>query len=179
MTRTICTIMALILLLATTGYSQALYDLPVKDIDGNAINLKKYIGKKILFLVVPVKRTDSLLIQLDSFLVQYSSKINVIGILSNEDGYRPDTKSTLKQLYANKGIVLTEAMNIRKGQDQSPLLQWLTDRSKNHHFDMDAKGIGQKFFVSETGRLFAVMPRQADLNYPMMSRIVNNGLPKN
>ncbi len=177
MTKTICALIIAVFLIVTTGFSQTFYDLPVKDIDGNAINLKKYMGKKILFLILPLKSSDSLLIQLDSFLVRHAGKIDVIGILSSEDGFNSTDKTNVKQLYRERGILITEAMNTRKGQDQSPLLQWLTDRKKNNHFDMDAKGIGHKFFVSETGRLYAVMPRRASLTYPMMDRIVNSGLP--
>jgi glutathione peroxidase len=179
MTKTCCTIIAAIFLLATTGFSQLLYEIPVKDIEGNNINLKTYMGKKILFLIVPLNSDDSVLIQLDSFLIKYSGKIKVIGILSAEDGYSPVKKTSIKQLYNSRGIVLTEVMKTRKGQSQQPLMQWLTNRSKNNHFDMDAMGIGHKFFVSETGRLFAVLPPRASLTYPMISRIVNSGLPVN
>jgi hypothetical protein len=74
------------------------------------------------------------------------------------------------------GIVLTEGMYTKKtsGKNQSALMQWLTDRTKNTHFDMDSWGIGHKFFVNSKGRLYAVMPPQTSLQHPIIQNIVHS-----
>ena len=175
MHRLLCTAFTVLFLQVNASLGQNFYDLPIKDIAGNTIELKNYLGKKIMFLIVPLSSNDSLLMQLDSFLVQYEGKIQVIGMLSKEEGYTEAQKISVVELYRNRNLLLTEGMKTRKGPEQAPLMQWLTDRRKNNHFDMDAQGIGHKFFVSETGRLFAVMPRRVSLTNPMMRRIINSG----
>jgi hypothetical protein len=59
------------------------------------------------------------------------------------------------------------------GASQSVLMQWLTDKTKNMHFNMDASGIGHKFFIAGTGQLFASLPAQASLASPIIDRVVH------
>ncbi|HEY8401161.1 MAG TPA: hypothetical protein VIK89_07865 [Cytophagaceae bacterium] len=156
------------------------YSQPLKDIDGNVIDLNTYTGKKVLVIVVPVNPVDSILVQLDSFAVKHGNRISIIGVLAEEFGYQIENKTAIKAMYAGKNLVLTEGMQVRKaaGEDQSALLQWLTDKTKNGHFNMDAWGVGHKYFIGEEGRLFAVMPAKTKLSESIIDRIVNSGLPQ-
>lgn len=150
--------------------AQAIYSIDVKNIDGDTLNLTNYTGKKIMFMVLPVT-ADSNYLQFINFVETNDSTVQVIGVLSLEDGFQLSMTDSVKNLYASHNIVLTEGMNIRKssGGSQSALMQWLTDKNKNHHFDNDALGIGHKFFVNETGRLYAVISPRT----PIQSFIVN------
>lgn len=169
---------SILLLFATVaGKTQSIYQVPVKDIDGNPINLNSYAGKKILFYLLPLSSSDSNYVQLQAFKSRYLDTVQIIGIPSIEDGFQQASgAASLKALYANTGIVIAQGMHTRKssGTNQSELMQWLTNRSKNQHFDMDALGIGHKFFVSGTGREFAVMPPQVPLTAPLFDRIVRS-----
>ncbi|HEU4471643.1 MAG TPA: hypothetical protein VFR58_11195 [Flavisolibacter sp.] len=167
----------LLLLMATAGNTQSVYQLSVKDIDGNPINLNAYAGKKILFYLLPLSASDSGFLQLQAFKSRYLDTVQVIGVPSIEDGFQQSSgAASLKALYSNLGIIITQGMHTRKssGANQSELMQWLTNKSKNLHFDMDALGIGHKFFVSGTGRAFAVMPPQVPLTAPLFDRIVRS-----
>jgi len=156
-------------------YGQNFYGLSFKKLSGDSVSLNTYAGKNVLFIVAPLSQTDSAFTQLQAFRNRYGDTLQIIGVLSFEDGYQPANASAIQALYNNSGIVLTEGMYTRKasGTNQSPLLQWLTDKIKNLHFNMDSKGIGQKFFVSGSGRLYAVMPPPVSLGALIMNAIVH------
>ncbi len=166
----------LALIIAGVLQAQNFYQLPVRTIDGDTIRLSEHAGKKILFTLLPLSQQDSIYQQVLDFRSRYGDTVVVIGILSGEDGYSTSAASSVRSLYAGTGIILTEGMQTRKssGSSQSPLLQWLTDKSKNQHYDMDATGIGHKFFVSGAGRLFASLSKQSSFHSPIINRIVHS-----
>jgi glutathione peroxidase len=166
-------ILALLCLSAAyTADCQGLYDHSFRDLNSKNVHLKDFAGKKILFIILPVSATDSLADQLKSFVTMYGDKVQVIGVLSQEDGYSPDRKADVMAIYQNTGILITDVIRARKGNGQSPLMKWLTNKNENGHFDMDAKGPGQKFFVNEQGKLYAVLG-QLSLSSPFINKIVN------
>ena len=161
----------------TLSYAQSIYSISLKNIDGDSVSLEQYSGKKVLFIVLPLNNTDSLFSQITRFQSRYGDSLRVIGLLSREDGYQEAHKPAVKAMYAGWNILLTEGLNTKKasGKDQSPLMQWLTDRTKNLHFDMDCRGVGQKFFVSESGGLYAVLGPRTSLDLPIIDKIVSAG----
>jgi glutathione peroxidase len=162
----------LCLFLAYTADCQGLYDHSFRDLNSKNVHLKEFTGKKLLFIILPVSATDSLTAQLKSFVATYGDKVQVIGVLSQEEGHSKDSKAAIKTIYQNTGILVTDGMRSRKGNGQSPLMKWLTNKNENGHFDMDAKGPGQKFFVNEQGTLYAVLG-QLSLSSPFINKIVN------
>jgi len=155
--------------------AQTVHDISIKSITGDMINLKQYVGKKIMFILLPFDSNDSTYKQLASFQDLYQNLITVIGIPSVEDGYKQTDAVSLNFLYKNSGIILTEGMMTQKtsGTNQSLLMQWLTDRTKNQHFNNDAVGVGSKFFISETGILYAALPPKASLESRIVDRAVH------
>ncbi|OQP66425.1 hypothetical protein A3860_13110 [Niastella vici] len=165
--------LALLCLSATyTADCQRIYDHSFRDINGKNVRLKDFTGKKLLFIILPVSAVDSVAAQLKSFVAIYGDRVQVIGVLSQEDGYSKGMKADIKAIYQNTGILVTDMMGSRKGNNQSPLMKWLTNKNENGHFNMDAKGPGQKFFVNEQGRLYAVLG-QLSLSSPFINKIVN------
>lgn len=158
--------------------TQSIYDLNFKSISGDSISIKQFAGKKTMFIIVPLNKQDSVYDQLHTFKQRYKDSVNIIGIVSIDDGYNSGQANSISKMFAEFGIVLTEGLFTRKkeGSKQSVLLQWLTDKNKNHHFNNDADGVGTKFFISETGRLFAVLPPQASLRNPVIDRIVHSNM---
>lgn len=165
------------LLLATTVclfncYSQSIYSIGFNDIDGNNISIAQYQNKKVLFLIAPISTTDSLLIDgIISFKDHFGDSIQLVGIMSVEDGYSSANRQSIKELYQSRGIniLLTEGMYTRKssGAGQSALLQWLTDKEDNKRFNTDASGIGHKFFVSRMGKLLGSVSAQVPFSDPI------------
>lgn len=157
----------LIIFISFQVTAQSIYVQPLNDINGNVINLKKYFGKKMVFIIIPISLEDSSTIsEIDSFLVSCDAKAVVFGIPSREDGYTDSQKAALQQIYTGKKIVLSEGMYTKKSSasNQSPIMQWLTYRNKNFRSDADAAGPGQAFFVAEPGNLLFVDRPEARLN---------------
>jgi glutathione peroxidase len=153
--------------------AQTIYSQSLKNIDGNEININALSDKRIMLIVMPLNAGDSLIEQIISFAQANKEVLHVIGVLSNEDGYSVSRKQDVKDLYKDSGIILTEGLNTKKGAQQSGLMQWLTDRKKNLHFDMNCKGIGHKYFVSPKGTLYSVIGPELSLHTPAIQRILS------
>ena len=158
-------------------FSQNYFQLSFKKLNGDTENVNDYGGKKTMYIILPLNQNDPGFSQLQAFKTRYLDTIRVVGILSLEDGFKASSANSIQAMYSNMGIIISEGMKTKKssGANQSALMKWLTDKTQNSHFDMDAGGIGHKFFVNESGRLFAVLPGQASLNTPVIDRIVHSG----
>lgn len=165
-----------IVLCSLAATAQSVFEYQLKTLSGDSLSIGQFAGKKTMFIVLPLTQQDAVYQQLQLFKSRYGDSIQIVGIVSKEDGYQTSQQSAILNLYAAMGIVSTEAVFTRKesGTNQAPLLQWLTQKEKNRHFNNDATGIGTKFFVSEGGRLYAVLPPQASLQMPLIDRIVHS-----
>ncbi len=153
---------------ALSMYGQSADSLSVNNIDGSSVSLLSYQGKKILFLIAPARISDSSkLDELAAFNSRYGDTVKLVGIMSKEDGFVDSNKAKIKTMYQNKGIniLLTEGMFTKKtaGANQGSLMQWLTKLSMNKRFEENAKGVGQKFFADENGKLFSVLIPETSL----------------
>ena len=158
------------------AHSQSYAQQSFNTINGENVLLNSYLGKKTLFFIVPLSQSDPVYPQLQAFKNRYLDTVRIVGILSYEDGYQSSNASAMQNLYSSMNIILTEGMYTKKssGANQSTMMKWMTSKTMNHHFDMDATGIGHKFFVNENGRLFGVMPSQTPLNAPIIDKIVHS-----
>lgn len=170
----------MLMLLAQNAVCQAtVYDQPMSDINGIPNQLLHLAGKKIMFVVLPLKEADTAFsAALSRFQELYADSITVVGILSREDGFNASRVHLIKERYASQlrvGMILTEGMNIRKsaGAQQAPVMSWLTKQEFNRHFDRDASGPGVKFFVSGSGRLYAVLGNEVPFDARVIERIVS------
>ena len=163
--------------MSVNSFSQDYFQLSFKKLNGDTENVNSYGGKKTMYIILPLSQTDTVFTQLQAFKNRYQDSIRIIGILSIEDGFEASSASNIQTMYKGMGIIISEGMKTKKvsGANQSALMKWLTNKTKNSHFDMDAGGIGHKFFVNESGRLFAVLPGQASLNTPVIDKIVHSG----
>ncbi|HEX6426431.1 MAG TPA: hypothetical protein VF008_02045, partial [Niastella sp.] len=133
-------------------------------------------SKKMVFFILSGNEADSTLSTFAAFCTKYKDSAVVFGVLSIEDGYSEGSKVVVKDRFKSKcpGIVLTEGMYTRMASTgQSELMQWLTHAEKNHHGDQDVTGPGWKFFVDETGMLYAGMPPRLVLTSPFIQRIMS------
>jgi glutathione peroxidase len=166
------------LLLFSFQQTEGIYDLTLTGIDGNKIELSQFKGKKLLFILLPLSAQDTTVSINDIASLQrkYQSSLVIIGIPSEEAGYQTQDAANLKKRYNDAGtnIIITEGMKVKKGAGQSLLLQWLTSKDKNHHFDQDVQQkVGSKFFVDETGELYAVMGPQLKLTSTLTDKILS------
>jgi hypothetical protein len=158
--------------LAITGKAQVIYGELLNDIDNNTVQLQSFSNSKIVFILLPLSASDSLAGQVKSYAIA-NPAVKVIGVISEDDGYLSSMKTAIKTLYSGSGILLTEGMKTRKGANQSALMNWLSDKEKNQHFNVEPAGIGFKYLISESGKLYAVLPKSASFTSPVFSRLIN------
>lgn len=165
--------------LVSYSYGQDFYAITLNSIDGKKIDLNSYKGMKVLIVVIPLNDSSAAAIdELASFKQNLGKKIAIIGIPSIEDGYRKADDNKLNKLYKqdrNIDIVIAEGIKVKKssGTDQSQLFKWLTNHTRNGHFNDDAQGVGHKFFINEKGKLYAVLSPRMPLSGRAMGKIVN------
>lgn len=158
--------------------SKSIYEISFKNIDGVKVDMKQYLRKKILITLIPMDQKEATYLnQLSDFYSKYKNQITIIGIPSVEHGYKENKRSALKGFIGSDPqlrIMLTEPMFTKKssGINQSELLGWLTNKENNKHFNMEIKGVGDKFFIDESGDLYAVLGPEATLTIPLVERIM-------
>lgn len=159
-----------IFLLSMT-YVESIYSYSITTIEGQMKPMADFQGKKILIITLPIQQNisnDSLLTSIDSLQGANSNSMVVIGVPAYEDGYTLALKTQLQQWYRSKlnaAIVITDGMYTRKtsGGQQSPLFQWLTDKTKNGSLNQDVTGERNKFFIWTDGQLLAALGAQVKL----------------
>ena len=140
--------------------ANTVYDYSIVLNDGNEVQLSAYSGKNIMITILPAVPNDSnkaILHNIDSMHNLYADSIVMIGIPSYEDGFEDDSLESVMNWYHSvfdTSFILAQAMNTRKASPyQSPLFKWLTHANENGHFNDDALGAGENFFINEEGML--------------------------
>ncbi len=174
----ICILLSLLLSFKFPG---EIYQFSIHTIDGKEISLDNYKGKKLLFITLSPNLSDSSLHQLMAFRQKYSSdSLAIIGIPALEDGFtRKSAYAVYKTVNRDDiSLIISEPVNVRKtASQQVALFFWLTHVENNRHFNNDVTSPGQKFFLDESGILYAVMSQRQSLNGPTVQKIVNRPLP--
>jgi glutathione peroxidase len=170
-------VFGLLFSISSYSYADSIYDLSVTTIDGKTIHLDNFKGKKILIVVLPLSPTDTILpvSDLKSVQTKYPSLV-VIGFVSYEAGFKKTDKEKIKKMYKDMppGFILTETIKAAKvaGKEQAPVLQWLTHRQRNKHFDEDIKKPGYKFFIDERGELYGALDPKIKISSPLIDRVI-------
>lgn len=134
-----------------------LYDISLEGLNGKAVNLYDFKGKKILFVNVASKC---------GFTPQYKSlqilhekhndQLVIIGVPCNQFGNQE--KGTSKEIEefceVNFGVsfLMLKKMNV-KGLDKHPLYNWLTNLDLNGRKKSTVKWNFQKYLIDEEGQL--------------------------
>lgn len=165
-----------VMLLAFLQPPKSIYSLPLKDIDGTPIELVKLRGKKMVFIVLSGNEKDSAVSELSAFCTRYKDSTAIFGMLSIEEGYNNANKESIRSVFHSKcpGLMLTEGMYTRKASaEQAEFMQWFSLKDQNMFMNNDINGTGWKFFVNESGRLYASLGEQALLSSPFIQRIMS------
>jgi glutathione peroxidase len=153
---------------------ESVYNLSVKSIEGEAINISQFKGKKILFVNVASKcgftRQYSALQTLHE---RFKDQLIVVGVPCNQFmNQEPGSNEQIAEFCErNYGVsfLITEKVDV-KGSNQHPLYKWLTSASQNGSVDSKVNWNFQKYLVDETGRLLEIFPSNVD---PMDDRITS------
>ena len=138
-----------------TNSSESIYDIQINKLNGESLDLTTYKGKYLLFVNVAsecgfTKQYEGLQELYDT----YQESLMVIGVPCNQFGEQePGTAEDIKSFcQTNYGVtfVMTEKVDV-KGDNQHPLYQWLTDKSKNGKSSTTVKWNFQKYLIGKDG----------------------------
>jgi len=133
----------------------SIYDIAIKNINGEEIDLKKFKGKKILFVNTASEcGFTKQYADLQKLHSEYGDKLVVIGIPCNQfGGQEPGNASQIQSFCeVNYGVtfLLTEKVDV-KGDNQHPLYKWLTKKEMNGVKSSSVKWNFQKYLIDENG----------------------------
>jgi glutathione peroxidase len=155
----------------------SIYDsnIHIKDIDGNDIDFNKFKGKKLLLVNVASKCGFTPQYEdLQKLHEKYKDKLTILGLPCNQfKDQEPGTNAEIKEFCTlNYGVtfLVTEKIDV-KGENQHPIYQWLTNKSKNGLKDSSVKWNFQKYLLDENGRLIDFY---YSITKPLSDSIVKN-----
>lgn len=140
-----------------TKMSASIYDLPLKDIDGNKTTLAPFKGKKLLIVNVASEcGFTHQYAQLQELFEVYNDKLMVLGFPSNNFGLQePGTNKTIKD-FCTENYHVTFPMFEKSdvvGKNTNPLYRWLTNKELNGWNEQPPKWNFCKYLVSENGEI--------------------------
>lgn len=139
---------------------QTLHDFSTISLEGEAVNLSDYKGKKLM--IVNTASKCGLTPQyedLQALYTQYGGdKFAIIGFPANNFGKQePGTDAEIKEFCTkNYGVSFPMMHKISvKGDDMDPIYKWLTVKDENGVGDGAVKWNFQKFLIDENGNWVA------------------------
>ena len=158
--RTLIPISILTLVMASTAFSaSSVYDFTVDNIDGRATPLSQYKGKVVM--VVNVASKCGYTPQYDALEKLYEKYKDqgfvILGFPANNfGGQEPGTNEEIKTFCSRRDVPvkfpLFAKMSV-KGEDKSPLYQYLTDKTSNGEFGGEIGWNFTKFLVGKDGKV--------------------------
>ena len=142
---------------ATEMKNQSIYDIEINALNGKAISLSEFKGKKILFVNVASKcGFTKQYKELQKLSDTYAEELVVIGSPCNQfGGQEPGEASEIQEFCElNFGVtfLLTEKVDV-KGSNQHPLYSWLTSKDLNGKKGSSVKWNFQKYLIDENGQI--------------------------
>ncbi|MGJ5640919.1 glutathione peroxidase [Formosa sp. S-31] len=135
----------------------SIYDIPLKDLSGQPIDLGRYKGKYLLIVNTASKCGFTGQYQdLEALYKQYQDKLMVIGTPCNqfgqqEPGTAPEITSFCERNYG-VSFVMSEKLKV-KGEEQHPLYAWLTKKECNGSKNSTVRWNFQKYLINPEGQI--------------------------
>ena len=131
--------------------SESIYDIQINKLSGEPIDLYAFKDNYILFVNVASECGFTGQYEgLQKLYDTYKDQLMVIGVPCNQFGSQePGTSQEIKAFcQANYGVtfLMTDKIDV-KGDNQHPLYQWLTDKSKNGKTSTTVKWNFQKYLI--------------------------------
>jgi glutathione peroxidase len=164
-------------LLAATGPT-SVYEFKVSGLDGKAIDLSSFKGKKILMVNTASKcGYTPQYADLEALYTKYKDKLVVIGFPANNFGQQePGTSAEITE-FCTKNYGVTFPMAEKSdvvGDNINPLFKYLTDEAhKLGVADPVIKWNFTKFLVDENGKLVAVFPSKVKPTDDQITKYLN------
>ena len=137
--------------------AKSIYDFTMKSIDGDPVSLKSYHGKVVLLVNVASKcGFTPQYAALEALYDKYKDRgLVIVGIPANNFmSQEPGTDAEIKTFCTNKYNVTFPMMSkvSVKGDDETPLYLFLTDKSANPQIGGDIKWNFTKFLFDRDGK---------------------------
>jgi glutathione peroxidase len=134
-----------------------IYDIEIKSLQNNPIQLSEFKGKYILFVNVASKCGFTPQYKdLEKLYQEHKDKLVVVGVPCNQFGKQEPGNSDEIQEFCqvNYGVsfLITEKADV-KGPNQHQLYSWLTSKKLNNKKNSSVKWNFQKYFISPEGEL--------------------------
>lgn len=148
---------------------ESIYDLKVQTAYGGEFPLNHYRGQKMAIASVSVDLLDKngSLEFWDSLKTTYPKVAFVLIPASDMDTLISDSvpMEDIKSK-ASKKLMLSGAGKVKKDKDQNqhPVMQWLTDATRNRHSNMDVESDLQIYVISESGVLYSILAKGTPLS---------------
>lgn len=139
--------------------SNSLHQYKIKSARGKEIDLSEYKGKVVLVVNTASKCGFTPQFEdLEKLYQEYKDQgLVIIGTPSNEFGGQEPNSSEGAQEFCqiNYGVSfpITEKIHVKKGPEQHPLFQFLTDKSKNGKVGFAPLWNFQKYLVDKNGKV--------------------------
>ncbi|NQW37430.1 MAG: glutathione peroxidase [Flavobacteriales bacterium] len=151
----------------------SIYDISIKSLSGENIDLAKFKGKKILFVNTASEcGFTKQYADLQKLHETYKDKLVVIGVPCNQFGGQEPGNATQIQSFCkvNYGVtfLMTEKVDV-KGDKQHPLYAWLTKKELNGVKNSSVKWNFQKYLIDENGNFLDYF---YSITKPMSSKIL-------
>jgi glutathione peroxidase len=155
--------------------SASIYDIEIKSLQNQPIDLSEFKGKKMLFVNVASKcGFTPQYKELQQLQDKYKNNLVVIGVPCNQFGKQEPGKANEIQEFCevNYGVsfLITEKVDA-KGAQQHPLYEWLTKKPLNGKQNSTVKWNFQKYLVDEDGEFLDFF---YSITKPMSSKITSN-----
>ena len=141
----------------TQKASKSIYDIDLNSLQGKAINLLDFKGRKLLIVNVASKcGFTPQYKELQQLQESYKDELVIIGVPCNQFGSQEPGNSDEIQEFCkvNYGVsfLITEKLDV-KGSKQHNLYKWLTKKAINGKVNSTVKWNFQKYLVDENGEL--------------------------
>lgn len=151
------------------------FELAAVGLNGEAVPMAQFRGKKIMVVNTASEcGYTGQYKQLQELYTEFKDKnFVVLGFPSNDfGGQEPGTEAEIGAFCTkNYGVTFPMMSKVRtKGDDQHPIYQWLTQKSKNGLSDFKVKWNFNKFLIDEEGRLVMYLPSGKE---PMCDEVLN------
>ena len=162
-------------LIMVKAQTNSIHQFKVKDITGETFDMSSLKGKKILVVNTASKcgytpQFEQLQELYDKFK---DTGFVIVGFPANNfKNQEPGSRSEIQAFCTeNYGVTFPMMDKVStKGEDQSPIYEWLTKKSKNGIEDSEVAWNFQKYMIDEQGRLVGFEPSKTS---PMSDKIVN------
>ena len=155
---------------------KSFYDLSIQSLDGKStIRFSDFKGKKVLLVNTASQcGYTGQYKDLQALYTRYSNNLVVVAFPCNQfGGQEPWANDKIKNFCSLRYDVtfpMTDKVNVKAGEDQHIIYQWLTQKKFNGKEDINIRWNFGKFLIDEKGRFVKYFPSQVE---PMDKQILS------